>query len=171
MVLWLSHWDTSSEINVTESRCRWLSNNRAVCRIWKLIWGSLGELGFRELLVSDYWDDQKGSPFLHRKQTEQKGPLRLGLVASTILLKHKATVYILNSRPRGVPNTTGEQPSFSSYYSKINSSTLVLLSRKLFQENIARIKHHPWRNSSWGSEHFSDFIYIKSTWGRGQAEV
>lgn len=74
--------------------CRWLSDNLAVFRIWKLIWGRLAELGFRELLVSDYWDDQKGSPFLHHKQREQQGTLRLDTVASSILLKLKITLFI-----------------------------------------------------------------------------
>lgn len=65
----------------------------------------------------------------------------------------------------------GEQPSFSSYYSKINSSILALFFRKLFLENTTNIKHHLWHYSTWGSERFPDFIYIKSTWARGLAEA
>lgn len=51
--------------------CRWLSSNLAVFRIWKLIRGRLASLGFRGTLVSDFWDDQKGSPFLHHNRVQQ----------------------------------------------------------------------------------------------------
>lgn len=58
-------------------------------------------MGFRELLVSDYQDDQKGSPFLHHKQREQQGTLRLDTVASTILLKFKITLFIFLNTGQG----------------------------------------------------------------------
>lgn len=87
--------------------CRWLSNSFAVFRIWKLIWGRLAELGFRELLVSDYWDDQKGSPFLHHKQRQQQGTLRLDTVASTILLKLKITFFFFKYQATGSSKHSG----------------------------------------------------------------
>lgn len=52
----------------------------------------VAELGFRELLESDYWDDQKGSPFL--PHTEQGGTLRADTVASRILIMLKITLFI-----------------------------------------------------------------------------
>lgn len=48
--------------------CRWLSNNFAVSRTWKLTQGRFAELGFRDLLVDDYWDDQKGFSFWQHKE-------------------------------------------------------------------------------------------------------